>query len=127
MVLLKDVALRIFRSSSPTLEGKWETRNRDSSASLQSQPSGWTGVLDWHCAFTEARQEQGQEGWLQACTTAYWTSLCFLQQRETYQILQPPRQMDKIAQRWFMKSWTAAPTRKLVCAHQAQTAILQRQ
>lgn len=48
--------------------------------------------------------QQGQEGWFHACTTTYWTSLNFFRERETYQILQPPRGMDEIAQTWFMNN-----------------------
>jgi len=59
-------------------------------------------VLVWHCAFTKVGHEQGEEGWFHACITTYRTSLNFFQERNMYQILQPPRAMDEIAQTQFM-------------------------
>lgn len=57
VVLLKDVTLESLpRSFSPFQ--LWKANETEySSASLQSQHSGWTEVLDWHNAFTEVGQE----------------------------------------------------------------------
>lgn len=79
---------------------KWEARRRHISAFLQSQPSGWTGTLDWHYAFTEVGQEcETRTGELVPCLHHHIPdkSELLLREREMYQILQPPSRMDKIA------------------------------